>query len=63
MRKNIRLSVYKMPELMFELRQQMTALLKAEAGKESNPEFAKKLRELAAKYEIGAVGAKTWASK
>lgn len=49
-------SILHVPELIYKLRKEMAEFLRTEAGKEPNPEFALRLRAMAAQYEIGATG-------
>jgi hypothetical protein len=47
------LDIRQVPEVLFVMRRELAKLLLAEAGAETNPEFAVRLRTIAAVYEMG----------
>jgi hypothetical protein len=47
-----RIDIVGLPALVFDLRKSMANMLRKEAGLDTNPEVAKKLRALAARFEV-----------
>jgi hypothetical protein len=45
--------IRQVPEILFVMRRELVRMLRAEAGAETNPEFAVKLRAIANAYEVG----------
>lgn len=54
----VQVSITQLPEMVFRLRREMADMLRREAGTDTNPAFSKRLRELAAQFDIGATGVK-----
>lgn len=50
----VTVDVLNVPELIYNVRNQCADMLREEADSEANPRIARRLRELAAAFEVGA---------
>lgn len=52
----VTLSVRNMPEVLSALRESLARILREEADAEADPRVARRLREIAAEFEVGVKG-------